>query len=286
MAKITSSDGVIKRLQEFDKYVGQSLDVLETLRGIKDDVEKLNRSISEKKNELTRYEQELTQFLKKAELVSKQADSILAPILKEKEGLEKLDRKLTDGLAKLDVTLESKIEEGLALHGELVKKEIDMLIQEKKELQEQADAFFKKILKYSETELAKLGESQKAFQQTVNESILIVRKELDTQIADFLYKQNALVTNLSQQIDSYQRLTESLASTLEKQSGQINELENQNIELRQIIERQSQEFNSRLSDLREGKVQQLEKELMQLRTSLDEVTAKLNNMKFKKILGL
>lgn len=286
MAKITSSDGVIKRLQEFDKYVGQSLDVLETLRGIKDDVEKLNRSISEKKNELTRYEQELTQFLKKAELVSKQANSILPPILKEKEGLEKLDRKLTDGLAKLDVTLESKIEEGLALHGELVKKEIDMLIQEKKELQEQADAFFKKILKYSETELAKLGESQKAFQQTVNESILIVRKELDTQIADFLYKQNALVTNLSQQIDSYQRLTESLASTLEKQGGQINELENQNIELRQIIERQSQEFNSRLSDLREGKVQQLEKELMQLRTALNEVTAKLNNMKFKKILGL
>lgn len=286
MAEITSSDSVIKKLQEFDKYVSQSLEVLKTLRGIKDDVEKLNHSISEKKNELSRYEQELATFLKKAELVSKQADTILSPMLREKGELERLGKNLTDGLARLDSTLEGKIEEGLALHSELVKKELDGLAQEKKELQEQADAFFKNILKNSERAHTKLSESHITFQEKVNESIKTVHKEIDTQIADFLYKQNALVSNLSQQIDSYQRLTDSLKSSIDTQSNQIGHLENQNTELRQTIERQSQEFTTKLVELRDGKVQQLEKDITQMKSTLNEVSAKLNNMKFKKILGL
>lgn len=286
MAEITSSDGVIKKLQEFDKYVGQSLEVLKALRGIKEDAETLTRSISEKKSHLAMYEQELSAILKKAESVSKQADAIIAPMLKEKEELERLDKKLTEGLTRLDATLESKIEEGLTLHSELVKKEMGRLIQERKELQEQADAFFKNILKNSETELAKLLETQERYQVTVNESILTIRKEIETQIADFLYKQNALVSNLSQQIDSYRRLTESLKSSIEKQSNQISHLENQNAELQQTIEKQNKEFADRLSDLRDGKVQLLEKDIMQMKTTLNDVTTKLNNMKFKKILGL
>lgn len=286
MAEITSSDGVIKKLQEFDKYVSQSLEVLKALRGIKDDVEKLNYFISEKKNELSRYEQELTTFLKKAESVSKEADAILSPMLREKEELERLDKNLTDGLAKLDSTLEGKIEEGLALHSELVKKELDNLAQEKKELQERSDAFFKNILKNLEREHAKLSEDHITFRETVKESIKTVRKDIDTQIADFLYKQNALVSNLSQQIDSYQRLTDSLKSSIDKQSNQIAHLENQNMELRQTIERQSQEFTTKVVELREGKVQQLERDITQMKPTLKEVSAKFNNMKFKKLLGL
>jgi predicted nucleic acid-binding Zn-ribbon protein len=119
------------------------------------------------------------------------------------------------------------------------------------------------------------------------------RKELDSKIADFLYKQNALVSNLSQQIDSYQRLTESLKSNLESQNQQIKHLETENSELRniiesikQLLEKQRQDFSTALDELREKHIEKLENENTEMKSELNALTTKFNNIKFKKLLGL
>ena len=115
---------------------------------------------------------------------------------------------------------------------------------------------------------------------------------MESRIADFLYKQNALVANLSQQIDSYQRVTESLKSTLDTQSRQITILASEISKHRQAIEniknglkQQGEGFDANLRELRE-KYQDLEKDNGQMRSVLNDLSAKLSNMKFKKFLGL
>ncbi len=231
MGEITSSDALVTKLQEFDKYVTQSFELLKTLKDIKDDVQKLSVSLSEKKKEVSRYESELWALQQKIQSISNDAEKITAPLLKERTELAKMSKKLADAIAQLDGTIQVRIQEGLA----------------------------------------NLSGSQNEFQEKVREYIRTFRKETESQTTDFLYKQNALVSNLSQQIDSYQRLTESLKIGVENQSNQIRELQEQSTELRQSIEAQSKRF---------------EKETAQLRSEISELTAKLSNMKFKRILGI
>ena len=231
MAEITSAEGIIKKLKEFDRYVTQSFEVLKTLKGMKEDGQKLSASISDKKKQLERYELELLDLQKKTESVSKDADTILAPMLKEKAELTKLNKKLTEGIAQLGATIQVKIEEGLV----------------------------------------RLSESQNEFQEKVREYIRSFRKETDSQTTDFLNKQNALVSNLAQQIDSYQRLTESLRISADAQSNQIRELKEQNAKEKLANEEQSQ---------------RLEKQIIELKTEVGELSTRLSNMKFKRILGM
>lgn len=253
MAEITKSDDVIKKIKEFDTYLSQSSEVLKSLHRIREDVENQTHLLSQKREELTRFESDLSAFRDKAKTVSQEIDKILSPIRKEKEELERLDNKLTVGLARLDDIIQTKIEQGLMVQ----------------------------------------AETQKAFQTQIENVVDVTRKELDSKIADFLYKQNALVSNLSQQIDSYQRLTESLKSTLENQNQQITYLQTKNSELqnviesiKQLLEKQSQDFSGALDELRGTHIQQLEKENAEMKSVLNELTTKFNNMKFKKILGL
>jgi len=220
MAEITKSEDVIKKIQEFDNYLVQLKDALCSLREIRDDAVKQTQSLSQKREELTSFENDLLALKEKALAFSQKTEEILLPIRKEKEELE---------------VFQTKIEN-------------------------------------------RIGET---------------RKELDSKMADFLYKQNALVSNLSQQIDSYQRLTESLKSNLQSQSQHITNLQTENSELRngvesikQLLETLSQDFSKSLDELREMHIQKLEKENAEMKAVLNELTTKFNNMKFKKILGL
>jgi len=167
------------------------------------------------------------------------------------------------------------------------------LNQSQTEFHQRADAFFKSFLKYANKELEKQHDAQQAFQTKIGEAIEATRKEMESRIADFLYKQNALVVNLSQQIDSYQRLTESLKSALDIQGRQITYLESENSEHRQATEnikrdlkQQGEEFDTKLRELREDHILNLEKENAQMKSVLNDISAKLSNMKFKKLLGL
>jgi len=293
MSEITSSDGVIKKIQEFDQYLDQSMEVLRSLRSIREDVEKQSHSFAQKSEQLSQYEEQLDKLLRKAQFVSQNTDAILSPILKEKEELERLGERLTEGLARQDATIQSKIDQGLTIQAEPVRQEMAKLNQAQTEFHQRADAFFKSFLKYANKELEKQYDAHQAFQTKIDEAIEVTRKEMDSKIADFLYKQNALVVNLYQQIDSYQRFTESLKSALDTQNGQITHLESENSEHRQSIKtikhdlkQQGEEFDSKLRELNEKHIHNLEKENAQMRSVLNELTTKLNNMKFKKLLGL
>ena len=293
MAEITSSDGVIKKIQEFDEYLDQSMEVLRSLRGIKEDVEKQSLSFAQKSEQLSQYEKNLSTLWEKAQIVSQEIDEILSPIRKEKDELQRLDKKITEGLAEQDATIRSTIEQGLNVQAELIRQEMVKLNQVQTKFHQRADAFFKSFLKYTNKELEKHRDAQQAFQTKIGEGIEATRKEMESRIADFLYKQNALVVNLSQQIDSYQRLTESLKSALDMQSRQIAHLESQNSEHRQAAEnikrdlkQQGGEFDTKLKELREDHILNLEKENAQMKSALNDLSTKLNNIKFKKLLGL
>jgi chromosome segregation ATPase len=293
MAEITSSDGVIKKIQEFDEYLDQSMEVLRSLRGIKEDVEKQSLSFAQKSEQLSQYEKNLSTLWEKAQIVSQEIDEILSPIRKEKDELQRLDKKITEGLAEQDATIRSTIEQGLNVQAELIRQEMVKLNQAQTEFHQRADAFFKSFLKYANKELEKHRDAQQAFQTKIDEATEATRKEMESRIADFLYKQNALVVNLSQQIDSYQRLTESLKSALDMQSRQIAHLESQNSEHRQAAEnikrdlkQQGREFDTKLKELCEDHILNLEKENAQMRAALNDLSTKLSNIKFKKLLGL
>lgn len=293
MAEITSSEGVIKKIQEFDEYLDQSMEVLRSLRGIKEDVEKQSLSFAQKSEQLSQYEKNLSTLWEKAQNVSQEINEILSPIRKEKDELQRLDEKITEGLAEQDVTIRSTIEQGLSVQAELIRQEMVKLNQAQTEFHQRADAFFKSFLKYANKELEKQHDAQQTFQNKLGEAIETTRKEMESKIADFLYKQNALVVNLSQQIDSYQRLTESLRSTLEVQTGKITYLESENSEHRQATEstkrdlkQQGEEFDTKLRQLREDHVLNLEKENAQMKSALNDLSTKLSNIKFKKLLGL
>jgi DNA repair ATPase RecN len=109
MAEITKSDDVIKKIKEFDTYLSQSSEVLKSLHRIKKDVEKQNQFLSQKREELTQFENDISALLNKAKTVSQEIDKILSPIRKEKEELERIDNNLTDGLARLDDTIRTKM---------------------------------------------------------------------------------------------------------------------------------------------------------------------------------
>ena len=293
MAEITSSDGVIKKIQEFDEYLDQSMEVLRSLRGIKEDVEKQSLSFAQKSEQLSQYEKNLSTLWEKAQIVSQEIDEILSPIRKEKDELQRLDKKITEGLAEQDATIRSTIEQGLNVQAELIRQEMVKLNQAQTEFHQRADAFFKSFLKYANKELEKHRDAQQAFQTKIDEATEATRKEMESKIADFLYKQNALVVNLSQQIDSYQRLTESLKSALDIQSRQVAYLESQNSEHRQAAEnikrdlkQQGGEFDTKLKELREDHILNLEKENAQMKSALNDLSTKLSNIKFKKLLGL
>jgi chromosome segregation ATPase len=293
MAEITSSDGVIKKIQEFDEYLDQSMEVLRSLRGIKEDVEKQSLSFAKKSEQLSQYEKNLSTLWEKAQMVSQEIDEIVSPILKEKEELERLDEKLREELTGLAAIIQTKIEQGLSVQVELVRQEMVKLNQAQAEFHQRADAFFKGLLKNADKELEKQHNAQKAFQAKIEEAVEVTRKEMESRIADFLYKQNALVVNLSQQIDSYQRLIESLRSDLHTQNREITILASETTKPRQAIEKikndlkqQGEEFDTKLRELHEDHILNLEKENAQMKSVLNDIAGKLNNMKFKKLLGL
>lgn len=253
MAEITNPDAVIKKIQEFDSYMSQSIDVLKSLNRIEEDVRKQTQALSEKRLELAQFEKELSDLRAKASTIDQEADRLLNPIRKETRQLQELDNKLTDGLARLDSTIQNKMEHGMSVQ----------------------------------------AEARKAFEAHIKSVIDESRKEHDSKIADFLYKQNALVSNLSQQIDSYQRLTESLKSEIKRQKEQISLFETENSRLlnliqsvRDLLQTQRQESEAALKKLQEGDIQQLKKSIEDLKSVLNEHTTKFGNMKFKKILGL
>ncbi|MDB6065294.1 MAG: hypothetical protein JWR26_1502 [Pedosphaera sp.] len=69
-----------------------------------------------------------------------------------------------------------------------------------------------------------LREEASAFQAEMKRNLMEHQQAIDRQLTDFLNKQNALVQNLSQQIDSYQRVTQAQDGELTATKSKLNEL--------------------------------------------------------------
>lgn len=275
MTELVHSDDAANRIQELDTYISQALDALKSLRSMKEDADKIIGSLSQKKDELGRHEQDLAEYLKKLQLVSQKAEMLLTPIVDQKQELDTLGKKLSEGITGIEGVVQQKVDAAAekldgrisALEGEL---------------------------------------------QTTSESL---RKGIETNIADLLKKEDALVKNLSQRIDNCQTVGNSQKLALEGQGKLIERLGKDAVDLRGTIqnlkgmmekqkedfkgvvakqqeefggqlEKQKQDLNGAIAELNEKHVKALEKEYAQVKSVLNAVVAKLENVKFKKLLGL
>jgi hypothetical protein len=69
-----------------------------------------------------------------------------------------------------------------------------------------------------------IREEINSFKEEMRRSLSEHQQSIDCQLTGFLNKQNALIQNLAQQIDSYQRVSQTLSVDLQSTKTQINEL--------------------------------------------------------------
>ena len=308
MNETTHSDDVKKSLQELNSYLSESTGILKSIRTMKEDAEKIVAALSQKKDELSRHEQDIVDYLEKIKLVWQKAEALLSPIQAEKEQLEVLDRKVAEALSGIDGAIQQKVD---LLSGGLSGK-------------------------------------QQALETELHESLAALRKELETSSADSVHAQHALVDKLSQRIDGAQqemdtqktvldglgntvkkmgaddtelrraaegikatleknrhdsdsalaglrRATEDIKATLEKDrhdfdSALVDVRQKQREELTaaltELQEKQKKEFQSSLDEMVDKSIKPLEKEYARIKSVLNAAVEKLNNVKFKKLLGL
>jgi len=275
MSETLQSDDVINRAQELESYINQSQIALKALRSMREDAEQIVGSLNQKKDELSRHEQDLVDYLKKLQLVSQKADALLTPIVDQKQELDELSKKLADGIASIDG---------------LVQKTVEPL---GRQLEEKLKAIADELHATNET----------------------LHKEVNTSAASLRQNQDILVKNLSPRIDGCEKLGGSQKAALEEQrqaieregkntlelrkavqelkgsiEKQLQELktqsEKQRAELTGLVEKQKGELGALISELSEKHIKVLEKDSAQIKSALNAIIGKLGNVHFKKLLGL
>lgn len=200
MAEIVDSEKIRQKLKEFDVYIQQSIDTIKALKVIKDDSQKIFSDMKDKKEIFSKIENNLIELQGKS-------INIYRELLKFKDDKE------------------SQI-------GDLItryKKEADSISSLIQNKQQEFEKFLSDIQKQWEDSFRiKLDE----FKNEISN----YREKIDKQITDFLYKQNALISNLNQQIDSYQKLTNTLKGTIEAQSEEIKGLKHTSQEHKRQID--------------------------------------------------
>ena len=275
MAEALQSDDVLNKARELETYITQYQVALKALRTMQEEADKIVSSLHQKKDELSRHEQDLVEYLKKLQLVSQKADAVLTPIVDQKQELETVRKKLEEGIASFDGMIEQKIEP----RATKLEERITALIDE-------------------------FHASHETLQKTMEAGVVELRKNHD-----------AMLTKLSQRIDSCEKVEGSQKSilegdrqTIQKEEKEIGELRNALRELKNLIEKQSQQLQAQadkqqsevaalmeklkgelggiISELNDKHIKVLEKESAQYKSTINALVSKLGNVKFKKLLGL
>jgi chromosome segregation ATPase len=295
MTETPHSEDIATRIQELDNVLSESTGILNSIRNLKGDAEKIIGSLSQKKDELSHHQEDIADYLQKLMFVSQKAEALLSPILEEKQKLEVLDKKITEALAGIDAAIQEKL---------------DILSQD-------------------------LIGKQMVFETGFSESLAALHKEIETGIADAVNDQHALADTLSKRIDSAQHQVDAQKVTIEGLSaglsGAVKKMGADNAELRKAIdaelrkgiqdvkttlekhrhdidaaladsrqkqkeeltaaltelyEKQKKELQASLEELRNKSIKPLEKENARIKSVLNAAVEKLNNVKFKKFLGL
>jgi chromosome segregation ATPase len=275
MTDITQLDELFDKAKELESYIGQSQIVLKTLITAKEDAGTIIRSLSQKQDELTRLQQDISGYLKTLQTISQKAEALLNPMRDQKKELEILTKKVEEGISGFDGLVQQRL-------GELTEG--------------------------VETKLKDLA-------ATLDSSVATARTNLDAGIADLLQKQDALAKNISQRIEKGEKTAEAQRAVLEQQKVILDQerkevaetrkaiqdlkgmlekykedlhgaMAKQKEELNALADRHHQELSAAIKELSDKHVKVLEKDNAQIKSTLNSIISKLENVKFKKLLGL
>lgn len=272
-------DDVINRAQELETYVTQYQVALKALRSMKDDADKILGSLHQKKDELSRHEQDLIGYLKKLQLVTQKADTLLTPMTEQKDQLELLAKKLEAGISGLDATVQQKMEplvNGLETKiGEQIgglrtefEESVTALLKKQEEVVKGLSQRFETDEKGTGTLKAAVDEERKMIEHGTKEAAEL-RKTLQELKAAVVQQKQEFKGELNRQSEEFK-------SMAEKQKEELNAL----------MEKRRQDVETSLTELREKHIKVLEKDEAQIKSTLNAIISKLGNVKFKKLLGL
>ncbi|MBU4321475.1 MAG: hypothetical protein L6246_08470 [Thermodesulfovibrionales bacterium] len=237
MAEIIDSEKIRQKLKDFDNFIQQSIATLEALKRIKDDAQKMFSDMQNKKGQISAIEDRLKELLAEGENVTQEIKS--SKIKAEKE-------------VKNFIEEYSNEANSLNFFVKLRKQEIDKFLSDTKQ----------ELLQFVESKLNEL----ESFKSQIKDHVDSSMQKAEKGIADFLYKQNALISNLNQQIDSYHKLIETTKDNLNAQVKEIEGLKNTHEEHRKLIE-------------------SLTSQNAEIKTKMEEIMSELKKPLIKKIFG-
>ncbi len=235
MPEITSVETIRMKLREFDLRMDDAISAAETISRIKIDAEKYLGNIqnskqlfqqAEKKSETIRSELEdiKSHWLALTQEVDTVIQSLQRQLLESQNRLMETNRnsliEQANLLKKLDTNTRESAEE--------VKNEKVIVLEESKTLNQKIDT---KLLKAEEKidllfkEIGQKIEMQmNSFKEEMKFNIIEHQQVIDRKLTEFLNRQNTLIQNLTQQIDSYNRVSQAQATEFSVIKANISDL--------------------------------------------------------------
>lgn len=286
MTEIIDTDDILRRAQQLESYVTLSEETLKSLRIMKQEADKIIGSLGHKKDELSRHELDLVDYLKKLQMVSQKADALLTPMTDQKQELESLSKKLDEGIAGIEGVVQQKIE-----------PLIEKLDKEVKALEDEFKATNEKFHKGLDGSVADLVQKEDESLNLLSQRVEHCEQSEGAQ-KTALQEHGVVIEREGKEITELKKALQELKSNLEKQSREFRvftekqgeelkgAMDKQKEELTALAEKLHQESKSTIAELNDKHIKTLEKDDAQLKSALNAVIAKLGNVKFKKILGL
>lgn len=282
MPEITSVDAIRAKLREFDERVDGAIAAAKTLARVKADAEKLLKELEgltgkgeetlknaesirgklqDLNSEWGKLKQEVEKSLSESketrELLLSEIDSAIQGLGKKvSEAEERLRSTNKTSLAEqaerlknLDSSTRANAElatNAKALVLERAEKLELMLASLREELQSETRTKFQRAeeLVASQVQQADkaLDEKLECFKEEMRQNLAKHQESIDQRLTEFLNKQNALVQNLTQQINSYHGVSQALSADFAATKKQLNELSS-------AIDRQKTDVTSELAEI-------------------------------------
>lgn len=279
MSETLQPDDVISRAQELETYISQYQIALKALRAMQDEANKVVGSLHQKKDELSRHEEDLLAYLKKLQLVSEKADAVLTPVADQRQQLDALSKKLEEGVAGLDGMVQQRIG---PLLKELETKIGESLTALRKEFEESVAAVLKR-----QEEIVKSLSQRFEVDEKGTGTLKVTVEEEKRMIEQGTKEAGELRKTLQELKGLVDKQKLEFKGELNRQSEEFKSMaEKQKEELSALMEKRRQEIDGIVTELRDKHIKILEKDDAQIKSTLNALISKLGNVKFKKLLGL
>ncbi|HTP14108.1 MAG TPA: hypothetical protein VMM37_10780 [Bacteroidota bacterium] len=279
MTDIAQLDEIFEKAKEIESYVGQSQIILKSLITAKEDAGVIIRSLSQKQEDLTRLQQDISGYLKTLQTVSQKAEAILTPMDDQKKELAALARKVEEGIAGIDDTIRQRLGEHLE-EDEAKHKDITVAL----------DTAVSTVRKDVDAEITGAIKKEDDLLKSISQRIEKDEKVVETQ-RTVLETQKTVLEQEKKEAADLRKSIQELKGMLDKFRGDLKEeingaLTKQKEELTSGLDKRYQELNASIKDLSDKHIKVLEKDNSQIKSTLNSIISKLGNVKFKKILGL